>query len=101
MTVLAAAPAGWFSANAIDATESQYLEPLLGVVRARRVGRLLARGLTLAVGVDIGHLARCRREPQRYDRLAPEPDPRRGLLVDDRPLGQLTRSRLDRGGAAA
>jgi hypothetical protein len=70
MTVLAAAPAGWFSAKAIDTTERQYLEPRLGIVGARRVPRLLTRGLTFGVGAGVGHLARRRCEPQRYDRFA-------------------------------
>jgi hypothetical protein len=97
MTVLAAAPAGWFSAKAIDTTERQHLEPRVGVVGARRGRRLLTRGLTFDVPRGVGHLARRRCEPQRYDRFAPQAHSRGRLLFDHRPRGQLAGNGLDRG----
>jgi hypothetical protein len=50
---------------------------------------------------DLGRRDRRHRQPQGHDRLAAKPEPRRGVLLDDRPLGQLGRDRLDCGDEAA
>jgi hypothetical protein len=76
-------------------------EPKLGVVTVCRRLAVGAGRLGICVGYDLGRRGPRHRQPQGHHRVAIEPDPRLRVLLDDRPLGQLGRDRLDGGDEAA